>query len=266
MTSQCSSPAIVSEEFFTDIGEDRQICMRLTKLRHQSPPRACALYLHGDGFSKILRDTALPPLVSKLASEGIAVFEADYRNGSSIQFPRSFDIAYAVLTYLIANRTKFGASSGGFYLIGLESGGGIAAGLAIKARDMKLCGLSGQVLISPLLDYPDQSATEADQRRCLQWNDGMTEYLNSFFAFRHPYAIPVACSRLSGIAPTVILNFEGHPLLDTNVKYVGELTAAGVEASMVTLPANVRCDIPDVAIKTADVITQEVMKFLGETA
>ena len=121
---------------------------------------------------------------------------------------------------------------------GEESGGNIAAAVAFKARDHFANQLDGQVLISPLLDpfMGTASFRKADAIGMRQrWAEGWSHYLSGGVC--HPYAAPCTCSRLSDIAPALVLSAEDDPLLDETKKYAERLKSAGVKVHQHVLPA-----------------------------
>lgn len=87
--------------------------------------------------------------------------------------------------------------------------------------------LSGQILITPMLDPNQTSASmmAADGCPC---QEGWAAYLPSASDARHPYAAPAQSRRLGGLVPALIITAENDPLRDEAEQYATKLIAAGV--------------------------------------
>lgn len=196
------------------------------------------LYLHGGAFV----DTAIDvgrPVAECLADAGAIVVDADCSGPSDNGFPKALEYAYGVLAYL-ARKREVGGKKSLLLIAGEESGGNLAAGVALKARDYMPGMLDGQILISPLLDpfmgsKSFQGADQAGMRE--RWSEGWNRYLGFLGGVCHPYAAPRFCSRLSGLAPALVLTAEDDPLKDESLDYGGLLKKAGVPVDQQVLPA-----------------------------
>jgi acetyl esterase/lipase len=196
------------------------------------------LYLHGGAFL----DTAVNvgrPVAECLADAGAIVVDADCSGPSDNGFPQALEYAYGVLEYL-ARKRELGGKKSLLLVAGEESGGNLAAGVALKARDYMPGKLDGQVLISPLLDpfmgsKSFQAADKSGMRE--RWSEGWNRYLGFLGGVCHPYAAPRFCSRLSGLAPTLVLTAQDDPLRDESLEYGSLLTKAGVSVHQQILPA-----------------------------
>jgi acetyl esterase len=196
------------------------------------------LYLHGGAFV----DTSVNvgrPVAECLADAGAIVVDADCSGPSDNGFPKAIEYAYGVLSYL-ARKREVGGKKSLLLIAGEESGGNLAAGVALKARDYMPGKLDGQILISPLLDpfmgsKSFQCADKAGMRE--RWSEGWNRYLGFLGGVCHPYAAPRFCSRLSGLAPALVLTAEDDPLKDESLDYAGLLKKAGVTVNQQILPA-----------------------------
>ncbi|PWV99846.1 acetyl esterase/lipase [Hoeflea marina] len=153
-------------------------------------------------------------------------------------FPRPLEVGFSVFSWMARKRAGFGDRKSLLLVGGGEAGGNIAAAVSLKARDQFADELDGQVLVSPLLDpfmgTPSFRKAEAvGMRDC--WADGWSHYLSGGVC--HPYAAPSLCSRLSGIAPALLLSSQDDPLLDETIAYAERLKAAGVDVCRHVFPA-----------------------------
>ena len=194
------------------------------------------LYFHGGAFM----ETGLKhcPLAECIASTGAIVAVPDYNGPGGGVFPKSLEIGFSIFSYLAKKRAGLGDRKSPLLIGGEEAGGNVAAGVALKARDHFADELDGQVLLSPLLDpfMATQSFRTADEIGMRQrWADGWSHYLSAGVC--HPYAAPSLCSRLSGLAPALVLSAKDDPLLDETLGYASRLKEAGVTVQQHVLPA-----------------------------
>ncbi|HEX8049728.1 alpha/beta hydrolase [Rhizobium sp. ICMP 5592] len=200
------------------------------------------LYLHGGAFLDTEHAT-VRPVAASLAEAGVIVVAADYTSGNQNAFPQVLECAYGILAYLSNKRNMLelgGAKKSLLFVAGEESGGNVAAGVALKARDQMPGSLDGQVLISPLLDpfMGSKSFLQAEESGMRErWTEGWNRYLGFLGGVCHPYAAPRYCSRLSGLAPALVLTAEDDPLRDESMEYGRRLKEAGVRVRQQVLPA-----------------------------
>jgi acetyl esterase/lipase len=149
------------------------------------------------------------------------------------------ECAFMALNCLSSRRKQFGSVKSLLIVAGDEAGGNVAAGVALKARDQMPGELSGQILLSPMIDPMMSTASfrNADSIGMRErWSDGWSHYLGSSFDFQHPYAAPCLCSRLSGVAPALIVTSEDDPLRDETIGYAERLDGAGVTVRQKIFP------------------------------
>lgn len=198
-------------------------------VKEKAPP--LVLYLRGGSFQQDAPAERETPIARALAGTGAVVVEADYGSISKNQFPAAMECGLAALRCLTSKRRKLGGAKSPILLVGEEAGGNVAAGVALKARDQMPGQLDGQVLLSPLID-PTMSTVSIRKADAIgmrdRWSDGWMHYLRGFGGFSHPYAAPCLCSRLSSVAPALVVTAEDDPLHDEAVGYADRLAEAGV--------------------------------------
>lgn len=194
------------------------------------------LYFHGGAFLE-----AGPrhcPLAECLAGTGAIVVVPDYNAPGGGIFPKPLEVGFSIFSYLAKKRAGLGDRKSQLIIGGEEAGGNVAAGVALKARDHFADELDGQVLLSPLLD-PFMGTASFRNAEAMgmreRWADGWSHYLSGGVC--HPYAAPSLCSRLSGLAPALVLSAEDDPLLDETLAYASRLKEAGVTVQQHILPA-----------------------------
>lgn len=197
--------------------------------------RAAPIVLHLHGGAFVGGSLACGGIVSSLlAQAGATVVSAAYPLACTQPFPHGLDVAYGALTWLHDNRTRFGARASKVFVAGEEAGGNLAAALALMARDQRMPPLAGQILLCPMLDAclatPSLRAADAGSEAC-KWAKGWRAYLGTADKAAHPYAAPLQASRLTGIAPALIITSNDDPMRDEALRYGARLQQAGVPAS-----------------------------------
>ena len=211
----------------------------LARLYAPKRPEALVLHLHGGAFTGGSIDTSRA-VATLLAEAGAAVVSADYPRAPEHRFPCALEMAFDTLTDLYKRRRELSSQKSLLLVAGEEAGANLAAGLALIARDRRSVPLAGQILISPMLDPQLASCSvrlaEAGPVGC-KWADGWHEYLGSADKASHPYAAPLASSRLGGLAPALILTADDDVMRDESLLYAAALRRADVRVELHTLSA-----------------------------
>jgi acetyl esterase/lipase len=191
----------------------------------KGPP--VVLYFHGGAFRQSGPQDC--HLAKCIAQTGAIVVVPDYNGPLGGVFPQPLEVGFSIFSYLAKKRAGLGDRKSQLLIGGEESGGSVAAGVALKARDHFADELDGQVLFSPLLDpfmgtASFQMADAIGMRQ--RWSEGWNHYLSGGVC--HPYAAPRLCSRLSGMAPALIVSAKDDPLVDEALAYAECLQRSGV--------------------------------------
>jgi acetyl esterase len=197
------------------------------------------LHMHAGAF--VSGSAEMGATVSALlADAGAVVVSAEYPLAPAHRFPDAVRALFQALTWLRTNPLEGGSKKAALFVAGEEAGGNLAAALALMARDQQEPELAGQILLSPMLDPVLGSCSvreaNAGPSGC-QWADGWHQYLGSADKAAHPYAAPVNSSRLSGVAPALIVTAEDDLLRDESLRYARRLRESGVAVREHVLPA-----------------------------
>jgi acetyl esterase/lipase len=171
----------------------------------------------------------------------VAVATPAYTLATERPFPAAVEDAYAAISWAAASARRERWDARRLVVAGVEAGGNLAAVAAMMARDRGGPTLAAQILVAPMLDPTLTSrsmqnvAAKASrlQREC---GACYRAYLPNAAERLHPYAAPSSCSRLAGLAPTLILTAEGDPLGDEAEAYAARLVTAGVPTEVARLP------------------------------
>ncbi|MGW9231875.1 alpha/beta hydrolase fold domain-containing protein [Pseudorhizobium sp. NPDC055634] len=207
-------------------------------VKEKAPP--LVLYLRGGSFQQDRPAELETPIARRLSESGAVVVEADYGSISQNMFPGAVECGLAALRCMDKRRRQMGNRLSPILVAGEEAGGNVAAGVALKARDLMPGVLAGQVLLSPMID-PTMSSVSIRKADAIgmreRWSDGWMHYLRGFCGFMHPYAAPCTCSRLSSVAPALVVTAEDDPLRDETLGYADRLVDAGVRVRRHVFPA-----------------------------
>ena len=204
--------------------------------------RAALLFMHGGGMvlgSADMAQSSLPALATALGAVGVSI---EYRLAPETPFPGPQEDCYAALAWLVAHSEELGVDPRRIIVMGDSAGGGLAAALAIMARDRGEFSLAGQVLTFPMLDH--RTGGEDDVWRNpttgeFVWTRASNQF--GWSSLRGDYAAdddrkawfsPALADDLSGLPPTFIAVGALDLFMDENLDYARRLVAAGVPVDL----------------------------------
>jgi acetyl esterase/lipase len=204
---------------------------------------AVLLWVHGGGH--VLGSAAQddPLLDAVVARTGCAAVAVDWRRAPEHPYPAPLDDCYAALAAI--GGLLPGVDLDRVVAGGASSGGGLAAGLALLARDRGEHPVAAQLLIYPMLDDREQtvsSRTVTDRR---VWNHesnriGWAAYLGGLTGDAVPaYAAPARAGDLAGLPATWIATAELDLFRDEDLDYAKRLFEAGVPTELHVYPGAV---------------------------
>ena len=201
--------------------------------------RGVLLWLHGGGMV-VGRGTDDSATLQALADElGAVVVSADYRLAPEHPYPAPLEDCYAALQWAAAMPEAQGRP---LVVAGARAGGGLAAGVALAARDRGEIPLAAQVLVYPMLD--DRTASRPDPLHGVRrlWDNTSNAFGWRSYLAAEPgsadvpaYAAPARASDLAGLPRTWIGVGTLDLFHDENVAYAERLTAAGVACDLVVV-------------------------------
>ena len=226
------------------------------RLYRPQPAQGAIVWLHGGGGVFGDLDTE-HPWASRIALlSGAVVISVGYRLAPEHPFPAAHDDAYAVLNWACTEQLGFDRSK--VAVGGHSAGAGIAASLALRARDEQGPPIRFQLLNEPGLD--DRQETWS-QRHFTEtpWHDRGKIAL----AWRHylggapatACAAPGRADDLSGLPPAYIATAEFDPVRDEDLDYAQRLLRAGVSVEVHQWPGTFH---GSQAILSADVSQRQI--------
>ncbi|TDT98029.1 acetyl esterase/lipase [Streptomyces sp. 846.5] len=202
--------------------------------------------IHGGGF--LLGTAQLDHGHNVLLSRELqaAVFSVEYRLAPEHPFPAGLEDCYAGLSWVAKNAAELGIDPDRIAIHGASAGGGLAAGLAMLARDRGGPGIRFQYLGIPELD--DRLGTPSmlaftdtpvwnRPNAVISWDAYLGAGVPGSDAVS-PYAAPARATtaELAGLPPAYISVMEFDPLRDEGIAYAAALLAAGVSTELHLFP------------------------------
>lgn len=206
--------------------------------------RPCIFHIHGGGFvggSVALLAPFHYPLVQLLECVLVSV---EYRLAPETPFPGNVEDCYTALAWVHTNAEALGIDRQRIGVMGESAGGGLAAALALLARDRGEYALSFQHLIYPMLD--DRTCIDDDPNPVTGefiWTRHNNQFGWSSLLGHEPgsdkvseYAAPARASDVAGLPPTFIAVPTLDLFLEENIRYAHRLMRAGVAVELRVYP------------------------------
>ena len=221
---------------------DAPVPVRVHRPRDREGPLPCLYSIHGGGYvigSYAMDDPVFDVLCPKLGIAGVSV---EYRLAPDSPYPAALDDCYAGLRWTHDHAAELGIDRGRIGVRGVSAGGGLAAALALLARDRGEVPVAFQLLDCPMLD--DRQVTRSSQIDGLPvWSResntfGWRSYLGALYGSEEvPYtAAPARAIDLTGLPPAFVSVGGIDGFLDEDVDYAVRLTHAGVDVELHVYP------------------------------
>lgn len=230
--------------------------------------RPALFHIHGGGM--ILgsaKDMQAGPSAMAAALQ-IPVISVDYRLAPETPFPGPQQDCLDGLAWLAANAAELGIDPARIAIIGESAGGGLAAAIALMARDTRAKNGGGpklvaQVLIYPMLDHRTGSeACRWNNRTTGEWVWTRSANRFGWEALRGDYAAedarkgwfsPALADDLAGLPPTLLLTGSLDLFFDEDLDFARRLVDAGVPVELHSYPGAIHAFnmVPEAGISQA---------------
>lgn len=240
VTPAVSTDAVECTEHVVD--EQRGVVLRLHTPKHAEGPRPCALSIHGGGYvlgNRAMDDAKLADWATTLGCIGASV---EYRLAPETPYPGALDDCTDALRWVFQHADELGIDADRVGVAGVSAGSGLAAALALRAREDRDLTLRFQLLECPMLD--DRQRTRSSRLDALHiWDRdsnefGWRSYLAELYGSHDvpPFAAPARASNLSGLPPAFIAVGSIDGFHDEDVEYATRLNHAGVPTELHVYP------------------------------
>lgn len=254
-------PVIAPEEIMVpSIHGGPEIPVFLYRPAANRPGSGAILHIHGGGMvmGSVKQMQAGPAAMA--AAAGVPVASVEYRLAPEHPFPAPQEDCHSALAWLAGQAEALGFDASRIVVAGESAGGGLAAALAIMARDLGGPAIAGQLLTYPMLDhrtggdacpYSNPTTgefiwTRASNRfgwRALQGDYKTDDERRGWFS-------PSLAADLSGLPPAYIATGSLDLFFDENLDYARRLVAAGVPVDLHSYAGAIHAfnAIPDAAL------------------
>jgi acetyl esterase/lipase len=220
-----------------------EISLLVCRPARATTPLAAIYHTHGGGM--ILGDNRLgvPDLLDWAQELSLVVVSVEYRLAPEHPHPAPVEDCYAGLVWTADHAAELGIDPERILVAGGSAGGGLAAAVALLARDRGGPGLAGQMLMCPMLDDRNDTPSSLQMAGRGVWdhtsNDtGWTALLGTDRGGPDvsPYAAPARAGDLSGLPPTFIDVGSAETFRDEDVSYATRIWQVGGRAELHVWP------------------------------
>ncbi|WP_022666205.1 alpha/beta hydrolase [Desulfospira joergensenii] len=201
-------------------------------------PQPVLVYFHGGGFVVNNLDTH-DGICRNLANRaGSIVVSVDYSRAPEFRFPAALLQCYKATAWVARNAAQIGGDPHRIAVGGDSSGGTLAAGVTLMARDMGAPPVCFQLLIYPALDdclpgtlsYRKFSTGYSLTLAIMKWF--FDHYLPGKIDKDTPYLFPARSKSLENLPGALIITAEYDPLRDEGEEYAFRLEKAGSDVTL----------------------------------
>jgi acetyl esterase/lipase len=216
------------------------VSVRVHRPKGASGALPCIYWIHGGGLilgTNQQDDLRFDRWSPQLGCVGVSV---EYRLAPESRYPEPLEDCYAGLCWVREHAAELGVDAARLGIGGASAGGGLAAGLALLARDRGEIPLSFQALIYPMLD--DRMITPSSA-----WNDpvwppeanrfGWRSYLGELTDAAVPaYAAAARATDLARLPRAFVSVGALDGFSDEDIDYAARLRRAGVPTELHVYP------------------------------
>jgi len=239
----------------------------------EASPLPAIVYFHGGSFVAGDLDTHHLGCGEWAAHVPAVVVNVHYRLAPENPFPAGVEDCYAALCWANEQAGELGIDPARIAVSGSSAGGGLAATVALMARDRGGPPLAYQMLNYPVLDDRRNTASMRaftatpifnSRDSALSWQ----YYLGAQAEEVTPYAAAARATDLVGLPPGYLLTCDLDPLRDEGLAYAAQLMAADVPVEIHHFAATVHgFDVLPTSVSQVarDTQTAALRRALGRT-
>jgi acetyl esterase/lipase len=221
-----------------EVPGDPPIPVRVHRAKDAQGLLPAVVTVHGGGYVIGSYDMDSPLLDRWCPGLGVVGVSVEYRLAPETPYPGPLDDCYAALRWTYDNAAELGIDQQRIGVYGLSAGGGLAAALALLARDRGDVPLAFVLLDCPMLD--DRQQTPSMQSEGLYvWGQSSNEfgwrsYLGDLYGSGEipAYAAAARETDLAGLPPTCVIVGSIDGFRDEDIDYAQRLNQAGVPCEL----------------------------------
>ena len=229
--------------------------------------RPLLYYIHGGGFFCNDHRTGLDQLLETAERFGATLISVGYRLAPEHPYPAQINDVYAGLLWAADHADELGIDPERIVVTGISAGGGLSAALALTVRDKGGPRLLGQLLMCPMLDDRNDSASAVQMDGVDFWNRSFNGFGWSSLlgdaqgaADVSQYAAPARAADLADLPPAFLDVGSAECLRDEVLAYAGRIWQAGGRAELHVWPGGIHAfdrEFPEARISKAAVAARD---------
>jgi acetyl esterase/lipase len=230
------SDAVVRIEH--EVPGDPPVPVRVHRAKDAQGLLPAIVTIHGGGYVIGSYDMDSPLLDRWCPALDVVGVSVEYRLAPETSYPGPLEDCYAALRWTYEHAHKLGIDKDRIGLYGLSAGGGLAAALALLARDRGEVPLAFVLLDCPMLDDRQQTASIGAEGLYV-WGSGSNEfgwrsYLGALYGSDEvpAHAAAARAADLSGLPPTCVVVGAIDGFRDEDIVYAQRLNQAGVPCEL----------------------------------
>jgi acetyl esterase/lipase len=204
--------------------------------------RPALLWIHGGGYVLGHPDADDALCQQFVQAADCVVLSPDYRLAPEHPFPAAIEDCYAALTWLAGAVDEWSIDASRIAIGGASAGGGLAAALALLARDRSGPAICFQMPLYPMIDERNETPSSYEIVHPSVWNRANNAAAWRMYLGEHadgevsPYAAASRAESLAGLPPTYTCVGQLDPFRDETLDYVRRLAQAGVDVEFQLYP------------------------------
>jgi acetyl esterase/lipase len=219
---------------------DPPVVVRVYRPQGQAAGAACLYDIHGGGYvvgSYTMSDATFDVYCATFGCVGVSV---EYRLAPETPYPGPLEDCYRGLVWTFEHAGELGIDPTRIGIAGGSAGGGLAAALALLARDRGEVDVAFQLLECPMLD--DRQCTPSSCADGLVvWSResntfGWRSYLGDLYGRNDvpAHAAPARATddELRGLPPALVITGGADGFCDEDIEYARRLDCAGVPTDL----------------------------------
>jgi acetyl esterase/lipase len=234
-------PGVVRDELVIDGDGDGRPPVHVRVYRHRDRAASnvpALLWMHGGGYIFGSYDMDAPRLDRLVATTGCVAVSVEYRLAPEHPYPAAHHDCRAALLHVVDHADALGIDARRIAVGGVSAGGGLAAALALFARDAGVA-LVHQHLIYPMID--DSLTTPSSAWDTVPiWRPALNRFAWQCYLGDGDgdmtYAAAARADDVAGVAPAYIHVGSADGFLHEDVHYAARLLAAGVPTELHVFP------------------------------
>lgn len=203
----------------------------------RDPDAPAIFWVHGGGLIAGTALSGLGDLLPVAQRAGAVLLSTSYRLAPEHAAPAARDDCLATLGWALSHGGELGVGDGRMILLGGSAGGGLAASVAVAARDRGYPALAGLMLEAPMLDDRNDSFSAAQYAGAHPWNRGSNAmgwdaYLGGLAEEERAAIVPGRMTALHGLPPTYLDVGSAEVFRDEVVAFADRVWRSGGEAEL----------------------------------